>query len=100
MLPAILSEDSIRPFNFYRDGSVHQGMSYQQRLYRLIEQFKVCRRLQAYDLGCSLATQDNAVAITVSEHAYKVWVELRSNVQRDGAAPQDYRSQDCQVLHR
>lgn len=78
MLPTVIYEDFIRPFSFYRSGLIHQGMSHSHKLYQLVGTFSAVERTQAYVVGCNLGSQGNLVVITVSNYAYKVWVDLSS----------------------
>ena len=78
MLPGVVPEQSVRPFNFYGDGDVKQGMSYQLQLFQLVQVFNAQQRSQAYMLGCDLADRGDRSMITASKSNYKVWVELRS----------------------
>lgn len=78
-LPKILPEHLIAPFNFYWNGGIHRGMSYEGNLYGLVQSFESFERGQAYTLGSNLSKQGGQAVITVSDQAcYRVWLDLRS----------------------
>ncbi len=77
MLPSIISEKSIQQFKYWAQG-VQQGMRYGNQLYVLHRSYAISDRLSAYSLGCQLSEQRIKVCLTVSDHGYAVWVELRS----------------------
>jgi hypothetical protein len=54
-------------------------MSHHTKLYRLVKAFDLQHRSQAYSIGCQLAYQGSETVITVSQHHYKVWVDVRSH---------------------
>jgi hypothetical protein len=83
MLPILVYESFISLFNFYHDGRVQQGMSYNKSLYRLLKTYELNKRLQAYSLGISLSQQHRGIVITVSHRHYKVWLELRSQMAEE-----------------
>lgn len=78
MLPLVLHEKLIHPFNFYWDDCVRTGMRYESELYELAEIFEPKSRLKAYQIACELADQEVLSVITVSPTKYRVWVSLRS----------------------
>ena len=76
--PSVLPEQHITLFKFYMHQSMHDGMSYGNELYRLVEQFGIAARLEAYRLGCELIRQGVPTIISVSKQRYTVWMSLRS----------------------
>lgn len=81
MLPLIVYEDAVRLFSFYYEGYVHQGISHEQKLYRLIHCTGIDSRLEAYEAGLRLSNQGIKILITVSDRCYRVWAEIRSSFQ-------------------
>jgi hypothetical protein len=78
MLPSILNEHQIHPFNFYLDGDIRQGMRYQAELYGLAATFDKAQRTKAYDLANSLAASNCDAIVTVAKQ-YKVWIRLTAS---------------------
>ncbi|NJN56249.1 MAG: hypothetical protein HC879_01510 [Leptolyngbyaceae cyanobacterium SL_5_9] len=91
MLPVVVNEPSIRLFSFYFEGSIYQGMSYQGKLYKLIQSFDVKERLKAYTLGCEISNRNYHVAITVSAEKYRVWVDLSAKDAPEPVQPNAQR---------
>ncbi|OLP19735.1 hypothetical protein BST81_04155 [Leptolyngbya sp. 'hensonii'] len=58
---------------------VQQGMRFNNGLYLLAYTFTVDQRLEAYQYACEIAQSSVALALTVSETGYKVWVNLSAN---------------------
>ncbi len=80
MLPSLIHEQLLHPFNFYDGGNVYQGMSHQGRLYKLLHTFNVSDRPRSYALGCELSYQGFQVVISVSLRQYKVWVNVAADL--------------------
>lgn len=78
MLPAIISEQFVRRFNFWASGEIQEGMYYGNELYRLVSTFHFRKHEQAYALGTDIAQHGKQTIITCSENSYAVWVSLRS----------------------
>lgn len=78
ILPAIIPQQSVKPFNFYFSGKVCKGMNYQGKLYRFCHIFQGARRAEAFALACKLSAQGAETLITVSQEFYSVWLDLRS----------------------
>jgi len=105
MLPDIVDEQLIRPFNFYFNGNICQGMTHQGKLYRLTHAFEHHKRAEALALACELSTQGGQIVITTSTHTFRVWVDLRSIASmstvtannRLKAKPSDYSLQEWQM---
>jgi hypothetical protein len=85
MLPILVQERVVRRFFFYNDGRLYEGMSYQNKLYQLIENFSVDDRPSAYLLACKFSRDGRYTVITASSRRYQVWVNLQaadSSVER------------------
>lgn len=78
MLPIVLSEQLIQPFNCFLSGSVRQAMRHDTEFYGLVDEFAMTKRMQAYQIACSLKQQKVPVVITASSHRYAIWVNVRS----------------------
>jgi hypothetical protein len=74
----LVSEDLVRPFNYYHAGQLCKGMSLQNRLYRLVSSFRTEERAKAYAVGCKLNKNDSSAVITKTIDAYNIWLDLRS----------------------
>ncbi|MDX2216609.1 MAG: hypothetical protein SFY66_25320 [Oculatellaceae cyanobacterium bins.114] len=78
-LPTIIHETSVNPFTFYFDGSFHQGMNHQGRLYKLFTTFLPAQRATAFVCACKLAAQETQTIVTASAHHYRVWTDLSAS---------------------
>lgn len=55
-----------------------QGLRYQGKIYRLIDAFLPCHRLQAFCLGQTLRERKTAFIITQSPERFAVWVNIEA----------------------
>ncbi|MGK7902889.1 MAG: hypothetical protein AB4352_16060 [Hormoscilla sp.] len=78
MLPVVLSENLVNLFKFYMDGSIREGMWYDNELYGLAREFPESHRLKGYQIACELAEQGTPVVITASDDRYATWISLRA----------------------
>lgn len=76
-VPLVFSEQRVSLFKFYRDQSIRDGMLYRNELYQSVREFGIRDRLKAYQFACEQFEQGIPNLITVSEHRYVVWVNLR-----------------------
>lgn len=85
MLPILIREQLVKPFCYYHEGQIHEGMNYRRKLYRLTKTFTDISRSSAYAFGTRLSSQGIDTVITVSDCGccYKVWVDLSSREDRD-----------------
>ncbi|MEL7495566.1 MAG: hypothetical protein AAGJ95_16600, partial [Cyanobacteria bacterium J06554_11] len=78
-LPLVINESQAEVFNFYHQGCLYQGMSFQHELYMHVRLFAETGRLKAYALADYL--QEKAkVVIVVSKLGYRVGLALRSGI--------------------
>ncbi len=77
-LPAVMPEQQLSSFNFYREDDIHEGIWHEGNVYSLNQEFSVRSRLAAYQFAYELAEQGAAVLITISTSRYAVWVGLRA----------------------
>jgi hypothetical protein len=78
MLPVLVKERAIRRFCFYQNGRLYEGMSHQNRLYQLVENFSSQDRPGVYLLACQLTQNGEHSVITASSQRYQVWVRLHA----------------------
>lgn len=71
-------EQLVRPFTFYLNDRLRQGMFYDRELYELVQEFHRDDRLIAYQSVINLSAQGHEVLITVSRFRYRSWISLRS----------------------
>lgn len=71
-------EELVRPFTFYLNDRLRQGMFYGNELYELVKEFPRGDRLVAYQSVINLAEQGHEVLVTASLFRYRTWVSLRS----------------------
>lgn len=77
MHPLVIDERLISLFKYW-NGTVQQGMWYNQGLYQLLQTYSAHERLQAYAVAYDHAEKGEIVCITVSKNSYRLWLGLRS----------------------
>ncbi len=92
MLPTVTHEELVKPFSFYFEDQIYQGMRHQGKLNFLLKTYSDLKRDKAYELAIQLA-QDGissviTVSLTVHPVCYRVWVDLSaSQLVRDTMGP-------------
>ncbi|HEY9699973.1 MAG TPA: hypothetical protein V6D10_22130 [Trichocoleus sp.] len=94
MLPIIVHEHTIHPFNYYFQGDICQGMSFHKKLYRLLHSFEVEQQLYAQKFACSFA-QCREIIVTVSEQHYRVWIDLSSEAKAQTQSSKRVKQQEA-----
>lgn len=77
MLPIVIPEGLIRPFNYWHEG-IRVGMTYHNELYVQLEIYSLEARSEAYEQGFRLAAKGKQVCITVADQGYTLWQNLRT----------------------
>ena len=77
MSPLIIDEEQIFPFNFWFNGTIRCGMHHNGELYCRVESFPLQKRPLVYQLGCKLARQHMAIALSSSVTTCSLWGSLR-----------------------
>jgi len=83
-LPNLLSEDQVRAFSYYWEGSIRSGMAVQGRLYALLDCYPVSERVKAFEKGCELSDSHDVV-LTVSNTqkvVYRLWIALAADTHK------------------
>jgi hypothetical protein len=83
MFPIIVHEATVRVFNYYFEGQICQAMCCFKKFYRLVETFDVRDRNKACTAAQHLTQNSDQAVITASQHTYKVWVEIRAQVETE-----------------
>lgn len=78
MLPLVIKEEQIFAFKFWFNGTIRNGMYYQNELFCRLETFDASKRPQVYQLGCKLAQKNVLVALSSSTQTCSLWGSLRS----------------------
>ncbi|MBD1913031.1 MULTISPECIES: hypothetical protein [unclassified Leptolyngbya] len=78
MSPIVLNETSVKPFCFYLDGNLCKGVSYQNRLYHLVETLNAGNLERVREICLDLRRQKLTCIITRTEHHYRIWTDLRA----------------------
>lgn len=81
MLPTILPANQIRPFNFYAQNGLYQGMMLNGQLYKHVAAFEAADRLKAFEQGCALSCRGNTVITADSAGRYDLWTDVRIQVK-------------------
>ena len=74
----VVSEDDTAAILLPVEGRKLQGIRYGGEVYRWVQSFQPCYRLQAFCLGQSLSQQKLSYLITGSPARYAVWISVRS----------------------
>lgn len=77
MLPTILHKDQVRPFNFYHQDAIYQGMTMAGQLYKHIATFSAAHRLRAFENACELSAQGTIVLTVDQKGQYELWADIR-----------------------
>ena len=85
MLPVVLSENVVNLFKFYMDGSIREGMWYNNELYGLVRELSASHRLKGYQIACELAEQGSPVVVTAADARYAIWIGLRAPAYRQSS---------------
>lgn len=78
MAPDVIEEEETEAISLTVDVRSLQGVRYQGEVYRLVDKFLPCHRLQAFCLGHTLNEQRIAHIITRSPDRFAVWVNVRA----------------------
>jgi hypothetical protein len=78
MSPDVIEEEETESISLSIDSRSLQGVRYDGEVYRLVEQFSPCHRLQAFCLGHTFNEQLIAHIITRSPERFAVWVNIRA----------------------
>jgi hypothetical protein len=81
MFPIIVHEATVRVFNYYFEGQICQAMCCFKKFYKLVETFDVRDRTKACTVANHFTQQSDQTVITASPQSYKVWVEIRAQVE-------------------
>lgn len=76
MTPDIIDEADVVPTSLFVEGHQIQGVRYQGEVYRKIEEFQLCHRLQSYCLAQTLRERQISYVITRSDQRFVVWVNV------------------------
>jgi hypothetical protein len=78
MAPDVIEEEETEAISLTVDVRSLQGVRYQGEVYRLVDKFLPCHRLQAFCLGHTLNEQRIAHIMTRSPDRFAVWVNVRA----------------------
>jgi hypothetical protein len=78
MAPDVIEEEETEAILLAVDVRSLQGVRYQGEVYRLVDKFLPCHRLQAFCLGHTLNEQRIAHIVTRSPDHFAVWVNVRA----------------------
>mgnify|MGYP005854585733 CR=1 FL=1 len=77
VLPPILSEGNFRPFKFWFNDRLQDGLFYQNELFFRLQTLSVTYRATLYQHACQLAQRDSVI-VTASPTEYTIWISLHS----------------------
>lgn len=78
MLPPIRRENHLRPFRFWFNGGLQDGLHYQNELFYRSKTVNGSFRARLYHLACRLTEQGAEVLVTTDENRYSLWISLRN----------------------
>lgn len=76
MTPDIIDEADVEFASLLVEGRELQGLRYEGEVYRKMEEFQPCHRLQSYCLAQTLSERQISYVITRSEQRFAVWVNV------------------------
>lgn len=78
MLPRVIQESQVRPFKFWFNESLQDGIHYQKELYYRLHTCDSGSRGKLYQVACRLARNGADVLITVAATDCSLWANLRN----------------------
>ncbi len=78
VLPQIVEEKTLTPFKFWFNGSLQEGVHFQNELYYRLKQEPIEGRSKLYQSACRFAQQGAVVLLTVNEQQCSLWASLRN----------------------
>lgn len=86
MAPHVVDETQVQPTFLTVEGRQLEGIRYQgDTIYRKVEEFGLCHRLQAYCLAQTLSQQQLTYVITRSDRRFAVWVSISDLPERQAS---------------
>ncbi|MEL6853794.1 MAG: hypothetical protein AAFO83_01645 [Cyanobacteria bacterium J06607_13] len=82
MAPNVIDEESLEHAFLSVEGRRLEGLRYEGEVYRLVEAFQPCHRLQAYCLAQTLNEQTTSYVMTRSAERFAVWVNVSALPKR------------------
>ena len=78
MLPRVISETSVRPFKFWFNNQLQDGVHFQNELYYRLRHQPIEARSKLYQLACRLSQQGADVIFIVGDQHCSLWASLRN----------------------
>ncbi|MEL6157873.1 MAG: hypothetical protein AAFR18_01490 [Cyanobacteria bacterium J06627_32] len=82
MAPDVMDEEALEHAFLSVEGRRLEGLRYEGEVYRLVEAFQPCHRLQAYCLAQTLNEQTTSYVMTRSAERFAVWVNVSALPKR------------------
>ncbi len=76
MTPDIVDEADVVPTFLSTEGQELEGVCYRKEVYRKLEEFQPCHRLQSYCLAQTLSERQISYMMTRSPQRFAVWVNV------------------------
>jgi hypothetical protein len=77
-IPTVVQEPAKALFRFFQQGTLREGLIFENDVYGLIRQYSLIQRQQGYQVAWALTDQKVPFILTASEVRYGVWICLRS----------------------
>ena len=77
MASHVIDETQVQPAFLSVEGRQLEGVRHQGQVYRKIEEFQLCHRLQSYCLAKTLSEQQLSYIMTRSDKRFAVWVSIQ-----------------------
>lgn len=78
MLPKVIQEQQLKPFKFWFNDSLQDGVHFQNELYYRLRQMPIADRSRLYQLGSKLVQRGADVFLTASDEQCSLWANLRN----------------------
>ncbi len=78
MLPKVIPESQVQLFKFWFNGTLQDGIHFQNELYYRLKEQPVKTRGRLYQLACKLARNGADVLLTADDQQCSLWANLRN----------------------
>jgi hypothetical protein len=78
VLPQVIQETQAKPFKFWFNHSLQDGIHYRDDLYYRLQIWAASDRARLYKLACKLSQRGADVVVTVTPETCSLWANLRN----------------------
>jgi hypothetical protein len=74
--PVVLPESRVKPFKFYRDSNIYEGIMHDRSFYKLVSEFDLSNYRDSFRSALGLAEQYKVI-LTMGMSQHRVWTEIQ-----------------------